>query len=131
MSLLDPCGCGAKICTPNGTLVNGKLDYNLRSPGGLILTHTHVSSPYRFVARVCPRKAPCARLRQAQRSGGVSGSVSSTGPPRPSRSTKTYGRRAAASFPGYAYAYYVDLIMYISRYMAVGQKWVPKMKPDI
>ena len=30
-------------CTQNGTLVNGNLDYNLRSPAGLILTHTHMA----------------------------------------------------------------------------------------
>ena len=37
-------GCGSKIC--NGTLANGHLDYKLRSPGGLILTHTHTSIPF-------------------------------------------------------------------------------------
>ena len=26
----------------NGNLVNGNMDYNLRSPGGFILTHTHM-----------------------------------------------------------------------------------------
>ena len=34
-------GCGSKICTQTGTLVDGNLDYNLRAPGGLILTHSH------------------------------------------------------------------------------------------
>ena len=29
-------GCGSKICTRNGILVNGNMDQNLRSPGGLI-----------------------------------------------------------------------------------------------
>ena len=37
-----PCGCGSKIGTPDGTLVSGNMDQNLRSPGGLILTHTRV-----------------------------------------------------------------------------------------
>ena len=36
------CGCGSNICTQIGTLVNGNLYYNLRCPGDLILTHTHV-----------------------------------------------------------------------------------------
>ena len=31
-----------KLCTQNGALVNGHLDYNLRSCGGLILTHTQM-----------------------------------------------------------------------------------------
>ena len=35
-------GCGSKIGTPNGTLVRGNMDQNLRSPGGLTLTHTLV-----------------------------------------------------------------------------------------
>ena len=35
-------GCGSRIGTPNGTLVSGNMDQNLRSPGGLILTHTHM-----------------------------------------------------------------------------------------
>ena len=34
-----PNGCGSKIGAPNGTLVSGNMDQNLRSPGGLILTH--------------------------------------------------------------------------------------------
>ena len=35
-----PKGCGSNIGTQTGTLVHGNLDYNLQSPGGLILTHT-------------------------------------------------------------------------------------------
>ena len=35
-------GYGSKIGTHNRTLVNGNIDQNLRSPGGLILTHTHL-----------------------------------------------------------------------------------------
>ena len=35
-------GCGSKIGTQNGTLVNGSMDYNLRFSGGLILTHTRL-----------------------------------------------------------------------------------------
>ena len=35
-------GCGSKICTQNGTLVSGNMDQHLRSPGGVILTHTHM-----------------------------------------------------------------------------------------
>ena len=35
-------GCGSKIGTQNGTLVSGNMDQNLWSPGGLILTHTHM-----------------------------------------------------------------------------------------
>ena len=35
-------GCESKIGTQNGTLVNGTIDLNLRSPGGLILTHSHM-----------------------------------------------------------------------------------------
>ena len=35
-------GCGSTIGTQNGTLVNGNMDQNLWSPGGLILTHTHL-----------------------------------------------------------------------------------------
>ena len=31
------------ICTQNGTLVNGNMGYNLRPPGGLILTHTQMT----------------------------------------------------------------------------------------
>ena len=34
--------CGSKIGTQHRTLVNGNMDYHLRFPGGLILTHTHV-----------------------------------------------------------------------------------------
>ena len=38
MEVLSPLfGCGSKVCTQNGILVNG----HLRSPGGLVLTHTH------------------------------------------------------------------------------------------
>ena len=33
--------CGSKM----GTLVSGNVDQNLRSPGGLILTHTHMEKP--------------------------------------------------------------------------------------
>ena len=33
---------GSKIGTPNGTLASGNMDQNLWSPGGLILTHTHI-----------------------------------------------------------------------------------------
>ena len=40
-----PYGCGSKIGTQNGTLVNGTKDQNLRSPGGLVLTHTHMNQP--------------------------------------------------------------------------------------
>ena len=36
-------GCGSKMGTQNGTLVNRNMDQNLRSPGGLILTHTHMA----------------------------------------------------------------------------------------
>ena len=32
-----------KTCTQNGVLVNGSMDQNLRSPGGLVLAHTHLS----------------------------------------------------------------------------------------
>ena len=35
-------GCGSKIYTKNGILVNGNMDQNLRSPGGVLLTHTHM-----------------------------------------------------------------------------------------
>ena len=43
--LLSLCrhGCGSKIGTPNGTLASGNMDQNLWSPGGSILTHTHMS----------------------------------------------------------------------------------------
>ena len=37
-------GCGSKIGTQNGTLVSGNMDQNLWSPGGLILTHTHLET---------------------------------------------------------------------------------------
>ena len=33
-----------KICTQNGILVNGNMDQNLRSPGSLILTHSHLAT---------------------------------------------------------------------------------------
>ena len=36
------CGRGLEIGTQNGTLANGNVDSNLRSPGGLILIHSHV-----------------------------------------------------------------------------------------
>ena len=36
-------GCGSKIGTQNRTLVNGNMDLNLRSSGGLILTHPHLT----------------------------------------------------------------------------------------
>ena len=36
-------GCGSKICTQSGILANGHMGQNLRSPGGLILTHTHMA----------------------------------------------------------------------------------------
>ena len=35
-------GCEPKIVNPNGTLVCVHMDQNLRFPGGLILTHTHM-----------------------------------------------------------------------------------------
>ena len=35
-----PNGCGSKIGAGNGTLESGNMDYNLWSPGGLMLTHT-------------------------------------------------------------------------------------------
>ena len=34
---------GQKYVPKNGTLVNGHLDYNLRSPAGLILTHSQTA----------------------------------------------------------------------------------------
>ena len=37
-------GCGSNIGTPNGTLVRGNMDQSLRSPGGLILTHTQMGA---------------------------------------------------------------------------------------
>ena len=40
-SFPSPPGCGSKICTQNGTLVNGNMEQHLRFPG-LILTHTHM-----------------------------------------------------------------------------------------
>ena len=33
----------SKMRTQNGTLINGTKDYNLRSPGGFILTHTQIT----------------------------------------------------------------------------------------
>ena len=36
--------CGAKLGTQNGTLVSGNIDQHLWSPGGLILTHAHMSN---------------------------------------------------------------------------------------
>ena len=56
-----PCGRGSEICTQNGTLVNGNMDCNLRSPGGLILTHTHV--PCAFRKAMCPKIGWQACLR--------------------------------------------------------------------
>ena len=38
----NECGCGSINGTQFGTLVNGTKDENLRLPGALILTHTHV-----------------------------------------------------------------------------------------
>ena len=35
-------GCGSKIGTQNGSLASGNMDQNLRSPGGLILTHIRI-----------------------------------------------------------------------------------------
>ena len=51
------CGCGSKMGAQNGSLVNGTHDYNRRSPGGLMLPHTHVSSGGRSV-----RKFPSAEV---------------------------------------------------------------------
>ena len=39
---LCSCGCGSKIGTPNGTLVSGNLNQNLRNPSCLILSHTQI-----------------------------------------------------------------------------------------
>ena len=39
-------GCESKIGTQDGTLVNGNMDQNLRSPGGSILTHTLIRAPF-------------------------------------------------------------------------------------
>ena len=37
-------GCGSKIGTQHGTLVNGNVHQNLRFHGGFMLTHTHFNS---------------------------------------------------------------------------------------
>ena len=42
--ILGEYGGGSNICTQNGTLVIGNMDQNLRSPGSLILTHTHMDT---------------------------------------------------------------------------------------
>ena len=41
--------CGSKIGTPNGTLISGNMDQNLRSPGGLILTHPQMAPRFLFL----------------------------------------------------------------------------------
>ena len=38
-------GCGSKIGIQHGTLLNGQHDGIPRSPGGFILTHTHMEGP--------------------------------------------------------------------------------------
>ena len=45
-------GCGAKLGTPNGTLLSRNMDQNLRSPGGLILTHTRFAPKRRTPGQV-------------------------------------------------------------------------------
>ena len=40
-----PTGCGSKIGTQNGILVNGNKDKHLRSPSPLILSHTQLNEP--------------------------------------------------------------------------------------
>ena len=62
---------GQNISTQNGALVNGNLDCNLRSPGGLILAHTHFCGGPSAAANVpccsaTPAPAP-AMLRGAAR----------------------------------------------------------------
>ena len=47
-------GCGSKLGNPNGTLVNGNMDENLRSPGGAILTHTQLRNLQGGYLRGCP-----------------------------------------------------------------------------
>ena len=47
----------------NGTLVSGNMDQNLRSPGGLLLTHTHFKPPPSPTAR--PSTSPARRLWKA------------------------------------------------------------------
>ena len=62
----------SKICTQHGTLASGNMDQNLRSPGGLILTHTHICyqlalptiSSFRLAS--WHRELPCPRLTTEQ-----------------------------------------------------------------
>ena len=57
-------GCGSKIGTPNGTLVSGHLDQNLRFSGGLILTHTHMFSTSMLLAVGSARGVIPAKARK-------------------------------------------------------------------
>ena len=41
---LESYGCGSKNRYPNGTLVGGHMDQNLRNPSCLILSHIHIAS---------------------------------------------------------------------------------------
>ena len=64
-------GCGSKICTQNGIPVDGNMDQNPRSPGGLILTHIHMGvrpncGPFGgcgFPKRNCLKKKKLPQIR--------------------------------------------------------------------
>ena len=43
IEVAKPHGCVSRIGTPNGTLVSGNMDQNLRNPSCLILSHTHIA----------------------------------------------------------------------------------------
>ena len=60
-------GSGSKKCTQNGTLVSGNMDQNLRSPGGLILTHTYMGHS---ISHSLPLAPPSYRLLPRCRPAG-------------------------------------------------------------
>ena len=55
---------GCKIGSQNGTLVNWTKDQNLRSPGGLILTHTHMENLSARLLFWQPVKLSCCNSTQ-------------------------------------------------------------------
>ena len=61
---------GQKWVPVLGTLVNGKMDQNLRSPGGLILTHTHMN-PHGFNDELNPRSKDKVHVLLLILPGGV------------------------------------------------------------
>ena len=93
------CGCGSKTGTQNGTLANGNMDNNLRSPVGLFLTHTLYRSGFHF------NTSPAASARrQRERRGALACAQATCGLASAGASGATKEARPCVLWLGYCFS---------------------------